>query len=582
MPPRLSWTACGSGCAAPGSPTRTKARGQVLRIGVRALEARRTGETLRLALDGDIDGEPVRLTGDTAPLERILAGDAPIPLNLRGQFLGLDLSADGALAPPGTGTQTRATLTLKAKTLKGLSPWLGRDLAALGPVDARFVLDGGGGRYTLAPLAVGIGPARADGQVSIDLKGRRPKVDLDLTLAELDLRPFLAQWRPGSDPTQGHVFSEAPLALDWMAALDLDARVQVRNLTSDPLAITDLDLRATLADRHLKLAATGKVQERRSLTLDLGLDTRGASPSLDLDLRGDKLMIAPLLAGTAAEGQVLGDLDARARLRASGPTAAAMASSLGGDVLLLVEGVEAPVQRLDGLGGGARVILGQILTPKSSTARIECGLVVLTFKTGRTEIKGVIDTPNSIVAGEGRLDLAKESIELRLVPRPKGVAILSVAAPVLVSGPLAAPDYRIEPGGLVTRLADLAARIVVPQLLLIDAFGQAGADSSCGKILAGEQSLGDGPRPLEAVRGAVGSALEAPGAVVRGAGEGVQGAGELIGGSRGPVRGAGGAVLEGTGELIKGVGGLLKGAGEAVKGVPQSGPGQGSEPGRVP
>ena len=256
-----------------------------------------------------------------------------------------------------------------------------------------------------------------------------------------------------------------------------------------------------------------------------------------------------------------------------------MAGSLGGDLLLLVEGVEAPVQRLDGLGGGARAILGQILTPKSSTARIECGLVVLTFKTGRTEIKGVMDTPNAIVTGEGRLDLAKESIELRLVPRPKGVAILSVAAPVVVSGPLAAPDYRIEPGGLVTRLADLAARIVVPQLLLIDAFGQAGADSSCAKILAGKQSLGDGPRPLEAVRGAAGSALDASGAVVRGAGEGVQGAGELIGGSGGPVRGAGGAVLEGTGKLIKGVGGLLKGAGEAVKGVPQSGPSPGSEPG---
>lgn len=525
--------------------------GQVLRIGVRALEASRTGEVLKLALDGDIDGEPIRVTGHTAPLERILTGDAVIPIDLRGELLGLDLRADGALALPGTPNQTRATLTLKARTLRGLSRWLGQDVAALGPVDARLVLDGGGGRYALAPLAVSIGPTRADGRVSVDLTGERPAVDLDLTLAELDLRPYQLEGETPLTPSQGRVFSEAPLSLDWMAAADVQARVRLNNLVSDRLALLDLDLTATLTDGSLRVTGTGKAQQDRALALSLGLDARGAEPRLDLELRGDKLRIGPLAAGTVVEGQVSGDLDARIKVQASGPSEAAMAASLAGDLLLLAQGIEAPVQGLDRLGGGVRAVVGQIVTPRSTTARIECGLVVLTFKAGRTDIKGVIDTPNSTVSGEGRLDLAQETIELRLVPQPKGVAVLSVAAPVLVSGRLTAPDYRIEPGALLTSLSDLAARIAVPQLLLVDAFGPAVTASSCGQILAGKNPSGAEYGLLGGASDAAGAVLGAPGTLVKGVG--------------GLVKDAGGAVIEGTSGLLKGVGGIIKGAGEAVK-----------------
>jgi hypothetical protein len=337
-------------------------------------------------------------------------------------------------------------------------------------------------------------------------------------------------------------------------------------------------LTATLTDRSLRLTGTGKAQQDRALVLNLGLDARGADPRLDLELRANKLRIAPLAAGTGVEGQVSGDLDAWVKIQANGSSEAAMAASLAGNLLLLVEGMEAPVQSLDSLGGGIRAVVGQIVTPRSSTARIECGLVVLTFEVGRTDIKSVMDTPNSTVTGEGRLDLARETIELRLVPQPKGVRVLSVAAPVLVSGRLAAPDYRIEPGALLTGLSQLAARVAVPQLLLVDAFGSAVAGSSCGQILAGKVPAGAEYGPLGGVRDAAGAALEAPGALVKGVGGLVKDAGGAAIGAGSLVKDAGGAVLEGASGLIKGAGGLIKGAGEAVKGAVRPGPGPETAP----
>ncbi len=535
---------------------RDQAAGTSLDIRVRALETRRAGESMSLALDAVVADTPVRLSGKTVRLGRILAGQGAIPIDLRGQFLGLDIRADGALARPGTkdqaGDQTRATLTLKAKDLAGLRPWLGPDLAALGPLDARLVLDGGGGRYALAPLAVNLGQTRADGRMTLDLRGPRPVLDLDLTLAGLDLRPYLAGNEGGAAP--GRAFSPDPLDLAWMDAADANLGLRIEHLRGAPLPVADLHFTGTLAGRRFHLTGAGKAQDGRALTLDLTLDATGSEPRLDLDLRAERLSIAPLLAGTGAAGLIRGDLNARAKIRTAGASEAAMAAALTGDLLLLVADAQAPLRDLDRLAGGARAILGQIVTPRSSLARIDCGMVALDFDAGRTAIKGVIDTPNSTVTSEGSLDLARETLDLRLVPNPKGVN-LSVTAPVRVSGPLANPDYRIEPGGLLVSLSDLAARIAVPELLLIDAFGQAAAGSPCGKILEGSIPAEAGP-----LREAAGAVLQGPEALVKGVGGAVKDAGGL-------VKDAGEAVLEGAGGLVRGVGGLLKGAGEAVKGA---------------
>jgi len=46
---------------------RDQGSGRILGPGIRALEARCSGEALKLALEGGVDGEAVRLSGQTAP-----------------------------------------------------------------------------------------------------------------------------------------------------------------------------------------------------------------------------------------------------------------------------------------------------------------------------------------------------------------------------------------------------------------------------------------------------------------------------------------------------------------------------------
>ena len=94
------------------------------------------------------------------------------------------------MADPKTGAAMDATLSVAGKSLAGLRPWVGDAVAGLGPVKAKLTAKGGGNAYRLAPFELAVGKGRFDGSLSLDLSGTRPRVDLDLGIAEVDLRPL--------------------------------------------------------------------------------------------------------------------------------------------------------------------------------------------------------------------------------------------------------------------------------------------------------------------------------------------------------------------------------------------------------
>lgn len=60
----------------------------------------------------------------------------------------------------------------------------------------------------------------------------------------------------------------------------------------------------------------------------------------------------------------------------------------------------------------------------------------------------VLDTTRTRIRGEGEIDLAEMTINLRLKPRPKTRGFLSLATPVRIKGPLTDPSLTIKKGGL--------------------------------------------------------------------------------------------------------------------------------------
>jgi uncharacterized protein involved in outer membrane biogenesis len=505
---------------------------------------------LRIDLDGSVDGYPLQLIGTTATLSQLIEDNKSVPLDLKGNLLGLKVTAQGTLANPRAGAQVSARLRLEGKSMAGLRPWVGEAIAAKGPVKAKLDLKGGGKLYELSSFHLAIGEGRFDGTLKLDQSGKKPSLDLELGIEEVDLTPLFEDKNArsggrgsGTKRASTDLFPDEPLSLAWMDAVNLKARIRLRNLITPYTSMQSIDMDADLTAGHLSIKGTGTDPGRRPELFELELNSGLQPPVASLRYKANKLSLESLLAGIQARGMIRGEVDVSLDLQTSGNSRNRMASSLSGKLLFLVEQARADLRQLDRLTPGVVNLFGQLARPDAKSATLNCGLAAFDFQGGRTRVNVLVDTPDSTVVAQGDLDLGAETLNVRVTPDAKGVN-LKVAAPVVIHGSLASPDFTVEKGHLLVSLTELVSKIAVPQLLLVDAFGDAVAENSCVKIASGTVDLG-GEGPLEVLTQPVDTVVKGAGAVVNGTGT--------------AVKEVGGAVVKGAGALIKGVGGAVGG-----------------------
>jgi hypothetical protein len=471
--------------------------------------------------------------------------EGAVPLRLQGSLLGLEVGLDGTLGTRDDAMTLDASLTAKGPSLAGLARWIGPWSDRSGPVAARLRVKGGGISYRLSAVELSLGQRRLEGGVRLELTTPRPRVEVALELDQLDARGWLTGVPMAG---RGGAQSGRPASLDgsldlgWMDAADISARLRIRQLTTPLVAGATATVDIELGGRVLRLSADDIGVGDAPVTARFRLDGKTRPPQAQLRFDGRRLALAPMLAGTAAEGMIQGDVDLVLDLEAKGASIAGMLEALSGELLLLAQDGRADLSALDRMTPGVQDLWGLLATPQSRLARINCALGVLQFERGRADIAALIDSANSTVVGHGSLDLDVGTIDLRLDPSPKGVH-LRVAAPVVIDGELAHPDIRVRKGELLVSLTGLASKIAVPHLLLVEAFGAAVSGNPCVALASGVPDSGPPPvkiltRPAKAAVGIAGDAAK---------------------GAAGVVRDSGGAVLRGAGKLLKGVGGAVRG-----------------------
>jgi hypothetical protein len=525
-------------------------------------------DALAFGFDGRVDGRALQLQGRTAPVSVLTDLGQTIPLKLQGRLFDLEVRLDGSLTRRDHDRALDLGLDINGPSLAGVEPWLGPWARRSGAFAAKLQINGSGRRYQVAPLTLDVGPQRLGGQAEVDLGTSPPRVDLELALDRLDLRRWLA-----SDPSPAHdapaPLLDRPLRLDWLDTADIEARLQIKQLTT-PLAEgtaagIDLDLTSGVLEINVDDIAVGA----QPVEARLQLDGRAKPPEARLRIEGRELPLAPLLTGTLLEGRVAGVVDLALDLSAAGGSPAAMLDALDGELLLLAEDAHADLRHLQKMTPGVQDLFGLLTTPKSELAQVNCAAAALRFTKGRATIAALIDAASSTVVGQGGLDLDAGTIDVRLTPSPKGVH-LRLAAPVTVRGPLATPDIRVEKGKLLVSAASLLSKVVLPERLFIDAFGAAVAKDPCVELASGGASAA--ARLQRRAADVVETTLEAVGGAVEGTGHLVEDAGGGISRAAGGlIEEAGGEALDGTGRLIEGVGrGVAEGAGGLLRGVGRS------------
>ncbi|WP_245986912.1 AsmA-like C-terminal region-containing protein [Azospirillum thermophilum] len=108
----------------------------------------------------------------------------------------------------------------------------------------------------------------------------------------------------------------------------------------------------------------------------------------------------------------------------------------------------------------------------------------------------VLDTPETLLTGEGGINLRTEALDLRLVGRAKEAQVLATHVPVLVRGTLGNPDIGVDPTESAARgAAAVALGVLLTPLAGILPFLDPGSDEQphCGRLVEDARSPDKAP-----------------------------------------------------------------------------------------
>jgi uncharacterized protein involved in outer membrane biogenesis len=430
-----------------------KAPGKTYRIDRLSLEPAEGGG-LAVAGKAELDGEKLELTGTLPSPADLTRAGADLPVDVKGTFGGRAFAAAASL---------------------GVEPGAG----------------GAPGRVVAEQLKLSFGELSAAGRVSGDLGGKRPRIDGELQAGVVDLGVLGGGKDAGGGGSAADPL-DTPLPFDLLTVVDGKLDLKVDRLIAGGLAVDGLAATATLAGGVLTVDAVSGTVAQGPLSGRLELDGRKAPARLVVAGTTDGMDMGTVYRALMDEALVEGRGDALLDLRGTGSTPRALlASSQGVARLIVHEGVI--------LNRYWELIAEDVATrflpfvKEEDRGRLNCLVGRFDIQEGIADAAVLmVDSERVTVAGEGTVDLAAQTVDMRLVPRPKDPSLFSLATPILLTGPLADPRPAPDPVAVAKGLGSMFVGTALgPVGLLLPFLSTGSADKPCPEaIAAAEGRLG--------------------------------------------------------------------------------------------
>jgi AsmA family protein len=437
----------------------------------------------------------------------------PFPAEIEASAAGTTLHARGSVASLATLDGADAQFTVQGKDLQELYRLVGIVL----PASPRYSLQGNvskhGDVWQIAAINGKLGASDLHGDLSFDRSHKVPLLTGKLESKSLDfddLAPLVGL------PEQAHsaaavpqvkgahpvpvaaapkvrggtrrVLPTAAIDLDRLHRMNADVTYVARKVSNvKGLPIDRLNVHVALKDGRLVLDpmkvgfAGGTIAGR--MRIDGNSNPAVAEAHLDARSLEFNKLFPGFKTTRASFGRLAGDIDLKGR----GNTVAQMLGTSNGAVALLMgsgEISELLVALADLDGGELLKLLAS--GDKNKQVELRCAAAAFDVKNGLMNTRAfVVDTEKSVIYGQGDLSLADESMDLTLRPYPKDMSILSLRAPLRVSGDFAKPKFGPDKGALASRAGlTLAAGALSPLVALATTLESGpGKDANCGPAL---------------------------------------------------------------------------------------------------
>src|SRR5690606_31558927 len=259
----------------------------------------------------------------------------------------------------------------------------------------------------------------------------------DSEAGELD--PELVQ-RAERQRAQGKVLPVTPYDLAKLRAMDADVRLHAQRINAPDLPIDDMDAHLVLENGLARLEPLNFGVAGGDIRADIRMDARTDAITTRLRANVRQIELAQLFPDVELTRDAAGRLAGSANLAGSGNSIAAMLASADGDVALGMGRGEVSNLLLELAGIDIYESL-KFLLGKDRKVQVRCAFADFGVEDGLMQARALaVDTSDTIIVGEGQVDLGEETLDLELRPRPKDRSILALRSPLYVGGTFADPS----------------------------------------------------------------------------------------------------------------------------------------------
>lgn len=445
-------------------------------------------------------GNPFNISGRAeSPLE-LSNSDEPYRINLRADAGPTHAHARGNLINPFELRDFNLQLALSGQNMEDLYPLIGIATPPTPPykLDGRLIRKGDVWRYQ--DFKGVVGDSDMGGTATVTVGRERPFLQADLVSKRLDLDDlagFLgAPPQSGGDESTNpelkaqalalaadtRVLPDKPYDLAKLRSMDADVRLKAHRINAPKLPLDDMDAHLKLNAGIVELVPLNFGVAGGDIRSTIRMDAREAIIRTQAKVSVRRLNLSKLFPDVKLTKDAVGLIGGDMAITGTGNSIAAMLGSADGDIALGMGRGQISNLLMELAGIDIAEALKFLLT-KDKKVPIRCAFGDFAVKDGMMHSRALaFDTEDTLIVGNGDINLKDETLDLELRPRPKDRSILALRSPLVVGGTFKDPSFHpdFKRLGLRGAVALALGSIAPPAALLATLELGPGKDSSCG------------------------------------------------------------------------------------------------------
>lgn len=426
--------------------------------------------------------------------------ERPYRIDVRASAGRTHARARGTLLDPLRLRDFDLQLALSGADLEDLYPLLGIALPSTPPydLDGRFTRDGTTWRYD--DFTGRVGDSDLAGDASVDTGGPRPYLRASLVSRKLDMDDLAGfvgappqtgggesanaeqKQQAARQAARSRLLPDTEYELEKLRAMDADVRWKAHRIETRRLPIDDMDAHLLMENGLVRLEPLNFGVAGGDVRSTIRLDARERTIRTRADISARGLNLPKLLPTLELARDAIGKVGGDVKIAGSGNSVARMLGSADGSASIgmgrgQISNLLMEFAGLDIAEALKFMIRGDRRIP------IRCAWGDFAVANGVMRANSLaFDTTDTIIVGEGTINLRDETLDLRLRPRPKDRSLFVFRAPLLVGGTFKDPSFRpdMKRVGLRGALALVLGNIAPPAALLATFETGPGEDSGCG------------------------------------------------------------------------------------------------------